>query len=133
MRKLNNNEKKEAAHMLATIIVLIRVIGHLIIEAEKNAKWLQRYDICTNRMINALCKANGVIQKASGMLFYNVYHQIDNTRRYSVDYDDQEVKRIHTDAQQFSLRMNMDSIDDETKRLADEVYHFITGGKNYGD
>ena len=133
MRKLNNNEKKEAAHMLATLIVLMRVIGHLIIEAEKNANWLQRFCIPTRRMINLLCKANDIKQKASGQLFYSIYHQIDNTEKYSVDFDDREIIKNHTDTKQFSLRMNMDSIDDETKRLADEVYHFITGGKNYGD
>ena len=65
MRKLNNNEKKEAAHMLATLIVLMRVIGHLIIEAEKNANWLQRFCIPTSRMINLLCKANELMQKVS--------------------------------------------------------------------
>ena len=41
MRKLKMNEKKEAAHMLAMLMVLLRVINHLIIEAEKNAKWMQ--------------------------------------------------------------------------------------------
>lgn len=133
MRKLNNNEKKEAAHMLATLIVLMRVIGHLIIEAEKNANWLQRFCIPTRRMINLFCKASELMQKASGQLFYSIYHQIDNTQRYSVDFDDREIIKNHTDAKQFSLRMNLDSIDNEIKKLTDDVYHFITGGKNYDD
>ena len=133
MRKLNNNEKKDAAHMLATLIVLMRVIGHLIIEAEKNANWLQRFCIPTRRMINLLCKASELMQKASAQLFYSIYHQIDNTQRYSVDFDDREIIKNHTDAKQFSLRMNLDSIDNEIKKLTDDVYHFISGEKNYDD
>lgn len=133
MRKLNNNEKKEAAHMLATLIVLMRVIDHLIIEAEKNANWLQRFCIPARRMLNLFCKASELMQKASGQLFYSIYHQIDNTQRYSVDFDDREIIKNHTDAKQFSLRMNLDSIDNEIKKLTDDVYHFITGGKNYDD
>lgn len=128
MRKLKMNEKKEAAHMLAMLMVLLRVINHLIIEAEKNAKWMQRYDVRTTRLINTLCRANGVVQKATGQLYFSIYSQIDNSQIYSIDVYDMEIEKSYTKANQYSLKMNMDFVDEEMEKLSEEAYRFITGG-----
>lgn len=133
MRKLNKQEKNEAAHMLAMLVVLLRVIDHMIIEAEKNAKWMQEYGIRTTLLINTLRNANKLINKATCQLYESVYHQVDNVHIYSVDFDDMKCKKNYSEVHQYSYKLNMDSFDDEANRLAEGAYHFITGGTGYGD
>ena len=133
MRKLNKQEKNKAAHMLAMLMVLLRVINHMIIEAEKNAKWMQGNGIRTKLLVNTLCNANKLISKATCQLYERVYHQIDNEHIYSVDLDDIKCKKNCSEAYQYTYKLNMDSFDDEANRLAEGAYHFITGGTGYGD
>lgn len=133
MRKLNKQEKNEAAHMLAMLVVLLRVIDHMIIEAEKNAKWMQAYGIRTKLLIDTLRNANKLINKATCKLHESVYHQVDNVHIYSVYFDDIKCKKNYSEVHQYSYKLNMDSFDNEVNRLAEGAYHFITGGTGYGD
>lgn len=130
MRKLNKQEKNEAAHMLAMLVVLLRVIDHMIIEAEKNAKWMQAYGIRTTLLINTLRNANKLINKATCQLYERVYHQVDNVHIYSVYYDDIKCKKNYSEAYQYTYKLNMDSFDDKVNQLAEEIYQYITGGED---
>ena len=130
MRKLSNQEKCEATHMLAMLVALIRLIEHMIIEAQKNTKWMQKYSIRTTLMINMLRSANEMIHRVAYRFCYYTYHQIDNTHVYSVKYEDIMCKRSSSDVYQYFYRLNMDSFDDKVNKLAEEIYPYITGGED---
>lgn len=129
MKKLNMKEKREATQLLSTVAVTLRIIDHLIIEAEKNANWIQSYEISTKLLIRALCKSNELIRKAACWLYQSVYHQVDNALIYSVDFDDMVCKRNYSEVYQHSYNLRMENVDAATEELAEEMYKFITTDK----
>ncbi len=130
MRKLNTTEKSESAQLLSMLAVKLRIIDHLIIDSEKNAQWMQRYGLRTRLLVKLLCGANELIQRATCRLYESVYHQVDSANIYSVDFNHMECKRNYTDVHQYSYRLRLDTIDEETKKLAEEMYQFISSEKS---
>ncbi|MCR5417331.1 MAG: hypothetical protein K6E84_00255 [Lachnospiraceae bacterium] len=126
MRKLNKTEKSEATKLLSMLAVTLRIIYHLIIEAEKCANQMQRFEIRTKLLVGTLCQANALIQKAKRKLFESVYHQVDNAHIYSVDLDDIMCKMNYSEAYQHIYKLRMDIVDAAVKDLADGMYQFIT-------
>ena len=126
MRKLNKTEKSEVTKLLSMLAVTLRIISHLLIEAEKNANRMQRFGLRTKLMVGTLCKANALVNKATRRLFESVYHQVDNAHIYSVDLDDITCRMNYSEAYQHIYKLRMDIVDAAVRSLADGMYQFIT-------